>query len=342
MKVVKLTTSLEKKYCDFLDKNPNSMLYHTLKYKKLLESFISCNSDYLICIDEYENVTGVLPVMSKNGIYGKVYNALPFYGANGSILFENIEVRKSIIEAYNHLVVDSLSATLITSPFDAQPEPNDLKYDLKDYRIGQITFFPVNANDLMSLFHYKTRNMVRKAQKNNIVIKIENTSDALEYLYSTHVENLEEIGGKVKTKYFFDSFQVHFEAGKDFNIYVAYINGIRIAALLLFYHKKIVEYYTPVISQNYRELQPLSLLIFEAMQDAVQNGFTSWNWGGTWGSQDGVYRFKQRWGTTDINYYYYSQINNESAYYVSKEKLLNEYEYFFVLPFQSLKPKLQS
>ena len=95
--------------------------------------------------------------------------------------------------------------------------------------------------------------------------------------------------------------------------------------------------YTPVIVEEHREKQPLSLLIFEAMKDASKEGYKLWNWGGTWLTQDGVYRFKSRWGTKDINYYYYTKINSERIYHCSKEELLNEYNDVFVIPFSHLK-----
>lgn len=341
MRVIKLTQDLEQQYTAFVENNSNSMFYHTLQYRELLRGFMDCETDYLLCIDKNTSVRAVLPLFCKEGRYGKVYNSLPFYGSNGGILAENNEARLTIIQYYNQLVTDSISATIITSPLDNIPQPTDLKYDLQDYRIGQLTFFTENshAEDLMTSFHYKTRNMIRKSQKNNIEVRIENTAKAIEYLYQTHIENMQEIGGQPKTKLFFDLFPIHFQQGKDYDIYLAYLNEEPIAAMLLFYHKKTVEYYTPVISHAYRELQPLSLLIFEAMQEAVSRGFSCWNWGGTWASQEGVYRFKQRWGTTDINYYYYTQLNNEDIFYASKEILLEDYKYFFVLPFQYLKTK---
>ena len=69
-----------------------------------------------------------------------------------------------------------------------------------------------------------------------------------------------------------------------------------IAALLVFLYNQPAEYYTPVILNEYRPLQPMSGLIYQAMQEAITCGMKWWNWGGTWKSQDGVYRFKKSWG----------------------------------------------
>jgi hypothetical protein len=79
------------------------------------------------------------------------------------------------------------------------------------------------------------------------------------------------------------------------------------------------------------------LLIFEAMQDAVSEGFHVWNWGGTWHSQESLYRFKSRWGTRDCPYYYYIRVYDEEILSMTEEQLLEGFPYFYVVPFEKLK-----
>ena len=94
----------------------------------------------------------------------------------------------------------------------------------------------------------------------------------------------------------------------NIKIFIAEKEGIKIAGLLLFYFNKSIEYFTPVIVNEFRSLQPLSLLIFEAMKDGISRNYEFWNWGGTWLTQDGVYRFKKMWGSEDLKYFYYVKI----------------------------------
>ena len=75
----------------------------------------------------------------------------------------------------------------------------------------------------------------------------------------------------------------HFEAIRDAipasarRLYIARLNGQPVAALLLLYFNRTVEYITPVIKHEYRSAQPLSFLIWHAMQDAIAEGFRWWN-----------------------------------------------------------------
>lgn len=140
-----------------------------------------------------------------------------------------------------------------------------------------------------------------------------------------------------KKRTFFDSVRDRLKYGEDYRIYSCRSNDNLISALLLFYFNKTVEYFTPVIKKDFRHLQPLSLIIFKAMIDSCANGYKYWNWGGTWVSQDSVYLFKSRWGTKDYPYYYYTKVYDMNIINRSRELLLQEYPYFFVLPFNKLK-----
>ena len=121
------------------------------------------------------------------------------------------------------------------------------------------------------------------------------------------------------------------------SIHLATMEGQPIAALLLFYFNKTVEYFTPVILAEHRGTQALALVIFEAMKDAMLRGYDNWNWGGTWLSQGGVYDFKKRWGTSEHTYYYFTQVFNQDVLSLSKAVLVKDYLGFYVVPFDALK-----
>jgi len=261
---------------------------------------------------------------------------LPFYGSNGGILSKDDEAYDLLLQEYNKLVQDVACSTYITNPL--QENISDLDYDILDRRIGQWTSIEYQNNievSIMKSYHSKTRNLVRKAIKENVKIKIDNSQ--LDFLYETHYKNITSIGGKAKEKSFFELVEKYFESGKDYNIYIATLDGKKIGALLLFYYHNIVEYFTPAALSEYRNYQPTSLMIYQAMIDASVKKFKWWNWGGTWITQDGVHHFKKRFGAVDKEYKYFIKINNETLYNANKEELLIEYDNFYIIPFDKLK-----
>jgi lipid II:glycine glycyltransferase (peptidoglycan interpeptide bridge formation enzyme) len=178
--------------------------------------------------------------------------------------------------------------------------------------------------------------MIRKAIKLNLKSEINNDEYAFRFLIETHHENMQRIGGIPKENRFFESARKIFEKEKEYNLYIAYLHNKPIAAMLIFYFNKIVEYYIPAVKNEFRHMQPLSLLIALAIEDAAKKGYKYWNWGGTWLTQEGVYRFKKRWGARDHSYYYYTRIYDDNTLYLTKEELLREYPFFYVIPFKQL------
>ena len=343
MKVELLNKSEYYKLETFLKKIPHSLVYYSTIYKDFLEAFLEEKSFYFI-LKENDEIVAMLPSMLKvNKRYGNVLNSLPFYGSNGGVISisNSEEVNRILIQAFSQFAIENncISSTIITSPFEDMIDwyEENVDYTFKDQRVGQITRMSDNKEDLMSIYHYKTRNTVRKSLNGLKKIDYKNGLDYLDFIIDTHKENLTAINGLYKPRSFFEEVVRKFKYNENLRIYIGFgENDQPISGLLNLYYNKTVEYFSPVTVSTYRELQPLSGLIYQAMEDAISNGYQWWNWGGTWLSQGGVYQFKSRWGTADHNYYYYTKIYDNSVLTLSPEVLLSEYPYFFVLPFSEL------
>ena len=87
-------------------------------------------------------------------------------------------------------------------------------------------------------------------------------------------------------------------------------------------------------------LQPLALLIYEAMVDAViEKKSKIWNWGGTWQSQKSLLRFKSKWNTIDTEYRYLIKTNKKltEIEVLNKKELQKLYRFFYTVPFNLIK-----
>jgi hypothetical protein len=72
------------------------------------------------------------------------------------------------------------------------------------------------------------------------------------------------------------------------------------------------------------------------MAEAAMRGFTTWNWGGTWESQEGVFKFKKKWGSHSKIYRYFTQLNAEGLLERKASDLLADFPNFYLLPFSKL------
>ena len=339
MQISLLTPQLAEQYERFVLSRPETLLYQSWRYQSLLVDLLGCTQQGLLACASDGQILAALPLMAMQGRLGSVLNSLPFYGSNGGLIGDDPHALAKLRETYNRLAQTAgvAASTLIDNPL-AMESVRGVVYDLVDERVGQFTPLPAQGDvqeGLMQSFHYKTRNMVRKAEKLGVTVQVDNA--AMPFLYDTHEENMREIGGAAKPRRFFDLLPQYFAAGRDYRIYVASLSGEVVAALLVFRYNRTVEYFTPVVKKEFRETQALSAAIFKAMCDASNEGFSWWNWGGTWLSQDGVYRFKSRWGTRDIRYQYFTRVFNPALLSASRQELLAGYPYFFTVPFFALK-----
>lgn len=333
-----LDGSNEHEYEKFLLSREEGLFYYSIKYKKFLESILNCESDYVLAINDEGGIEGVLPLMFRKGKYGTVVNSLPFYGSNGGILASSEEAFDLLKDYYNDLISrnEIACSNYITNPL--ADNSKGVKHNLTDKRIGQWTYIGYENSveeRLWESFKSSARRNIRKALKENVEVKIDNK--ALDFLYKVHHDNISSIGGKPKDKKFFESIPDYFIEGKDYNVYVAFLNGKPISALLLFYYNKVVEYFVPATIHEYRSVQALPLIVYTAMIDANAKGYKWWNWGGTWLSQEGVYRFKKKFGAQDKEYKYMINLNNQRLLECKTDELLSEYSGFYTVPFDRLR-----
>jgi hypothetical protein len=325
---------------------------------RLLERITGAEPYYLIALED-DKIIGALPSFLKiNEKYGNVLNSLPWYGSNPGITVDpdypdRQQLKITLLNAFNELAQEKkvVTSTIITRPFELDLElfKNYSKYNYIDSRIGMITPLPKFSNnidaDLMTMIHSKTRNLVRKGQKSGARFYHNNSKSTISFLVDTHSKNMKEVGAPPKDETLFNEVTKIFSYDKDYRIYIVELEGIKIAALLLKYFSKTVDYFTPAIVAEYRCYQPLNLLIFNAMKDAAERGFYYWNWGGTTlPSQEGVYHFKKRWGSEECVYNYFTRSYGDISELLDQkeETILKEYPYFYVLPFSELNNKEKS
>ncbi len=348
-----LDESQEEAYRDFQTSSPTMLVSVSLPYRSFLKKVMSGSRDLYLTARQGGRIVGALPsflVESPN--HGRVLNSLPFFGTPGGVFVskkanEPEKVRRDLVRAFDEIArgYSVLTSTLIANPLESEGSHYDqyASYDLLDRRIGQFIRLHWNLKDpeeiqkaLMKSFHPYARRNVRKALKSGVETLHDGSMEVLRELSEIHKENMAAIGGRAKPWSVFQAIFQTFTYDTDYRVYVAQKDGATIAALLLFFWNRTTEYFVPVTRLAFRELQPMSLLVYLAMQEAVKRRCLFWNWGGTWLSQSGVYRFKSRFGTTDNEYRYYVKVYDDRVFQQSKESLLESFPYCYVLPFDRL------
>jgi hypothetical protein len=328
-----LDDSRAEEYEAFVRAQP-SLVYHGDAYRRLVRDLLDASEETLLAVEDGE-LRGVLPLLSREGPAGRVFNSLPYYGSNGGVIATTVDTSEALARAYLERATDAgtLSATIVPNPFAESP-PITLVHNLTDARIAQFTPIPDGPDALLKAVEPSARRNVMKARR--LGYRVERDASALPRLRELHHDNMRAMGGRPKDERFFDLVAERFRAGDEFDVWVARLDDDVAAALLVFYWDRFVEYYTPAIDHEHRSKQPLSLILFEAMLEAGRRGLETWNWGGTWLSQETLYRFKRKWGAHERPYRYLVQLNDREVLTWPPSAIIDAYPDFYVVPFSAL------
>lgn len=349
-----LSESNEHDYKTLFYSQPYTLLYQSLEYRNFLRLILKDSQDIYLLAYEKGHIVGALPLfIIYNKKYGNAINSLPYFGSNGSFIINpdnsnHEQIKFALYEKLRDIEETNkvISSTIITNPFSHQDNffiENKL-YTYIDERLSQfVDLRKINNNDgsnaeekFMSSFHIKTRRSIRKARKFGIDIVVDNSLQSFNSLFHLHKNNMNYIDGTYKSIDFFKAVHDTFVANKEYILYKAIYRGEVIAQLLVFYSNKTCDYFVPATKIKFRPLQPMSLMIFTAMIEAYDRRLYYWNWGGTWKSQEGVYRFKKHWGSEERSYNYFIKIFNQKILNLSPQELLAEYPNYYIIPFDQL------
>tara|TARA_R110000796_G_scaffold71409_5_gene162208 strand:- start:75526 stop:76581 length:1056 start_codon:yes stop_codon:yes gene_type:complete len=348
----KLTKQLDEdlvtKYFAFLGEKESTLFYQNPVFHQFLSKHLRADLYYFIWQND-DNILASFPFMVKHDeVIGGVLNSLPYYGSNGSLVFaltatreEKNEIRNDLKGRLNSFYRDHriILSTLISNPLEQEEMVwlrENWKTDFKDHRIGQITELPRYSDtieaDLFDLYDNPRPRNIRRAIKADLKVSKRWGNESLDFLYKVHKDNIDSIGGLTKRKEFFMQIPNYFDES-SYAVFVAEKGGEPIAALLVFYFNKTVEYFTPATIHEFRNDQPSALIIHEAMKAAAKDGYKYWNWGGTWESQEGVYDFKKRWGASDHRYEYFIQILDDKVKEIPIQDLKVAFPNFYLYPY---------
>ncbi|ABW30710.1 GNAT family N-acetyltransferase [Acaryochloris marina] len=322
----------------------NSLMHYTPQYLEFL-SRVLINVEVAYLVARYHGeLKGLLPLaICNDSNMGTVINSLPFFGSHGGPIVVDRDNSKQInldlLHAFKELAIErqSRSATLIENPF--HPLDDILIAasggSVVDDRIGQFTRLPQGKSDieeaLFSSIHVKTRNAIRKGQKYGQRILRRTDSPAIEWLQKVHEQSIQALGGIAKPLNIFQTLMDIFD--DKARVYIGECDNQPTSGLFVILYGNTVEYFTPVIESEFKNKQLLSSLIFSVMADLTREGYSVWNWGGTWRSQEGVYRFKKRWGAQDYPYRYLNQVMDPDFKFQSKNALVKSFPFFYLFKY---------
>ena len=340
--VEELGPSQDADISDFLDHlcrdSPSVLGYHYPFYRDMLVK-LQVGKPLYLGVRSNGSLLGILPVFSRQSDIGVVYNSLPFFGPNGGVLCHGGPSRQEIHQALLANLLDrvrrekALSCSLYT-PF-LFGEFRWYEHFQPDACVHRTTLYTDLTNvDWNSGIKYD----LRRARRLGVEISSEVTPGRLAAFYDIYWKTCLDRGIPVKPRA-----SLEFLAGPELldqrtRIYFALSRDEVIAGLLVVFSRATASYYIPCTRDDFRTLQPGTLLVDRAVSDMRSSGLRFWNWEASPDRESGVYSYKKKWNSIESSYrvYIWCPCGTEALKGIGKDRFRTSFPAFYVYPYDQL------
>ncbi len=261
--------------------------FHLMAWHDTLCAIFGYRPEYRVAVKEGE-IVGVLPMfIVDNFITGKVLISTPF-AVYGGILARDNGVHEALRdhmttlahnEGVQHVELRNSFAHQI-SGFDPVDRYCTFTRDVK----------PQGKTELLAALPQKTRNVVRKALKQNFTSRAAGDLDAF---YGLLLETYRRHGTPVFPKHFFTTIAEKF--GPEVDVREVLLDGKVIAASLNFLYQHQMHTYYAASSRECWKMNVNDFMYFDHIMWAGQNGYAQFDFGRS-KVGSGPFEFKKHWG----------------------------------------------
>ncbi len=252
-----------------------------------------------------DNLCGVLPLVHmESRIFGDKLVSMP-YSEYGSVVVANdapdetdtrlVEETRAIAEKRGVDFV-SLRGRAIDAPQDFTHKRRFVTFEIP------LEGGPEEAWDALDS---SRRNHIRTARENDLVVRNVESTDDLRRFYDLYLDNMRSFGTPPHSFEFFQRLRTELNDVTHFDL--AFSDDVLVNAKIVFHFGDYSYDWTSISNHEYRDIQGGSLLLWNAIERACEDGYSRYSLGRT-REGTGVYMFKKSWGGEKVwfdDYHYF-------------------------------------
>jgi serine/alanine adding enzyme len=308
-KVELLTDENKTEWEEFVSLPNNAGIWHTLKWKEIIEQEYGFKSYYLLAVNDLK-VCGILPLFQvRSLITGNRLVSLPFSYSCGPIADSDNSFTLLTYEA--KMLAEKLNCEYLELKMGT-PLPDD---SINQNQLIESKFFYTSVLNLSkdpeviwnSMDARRTKWAVRKAEREGVKIRTETDSDDIKILHDLKVVTRQKHGSPAPSHQFFQRIMKEFGPKDLVKLWVADYNNKTVSALMFYAFKDTVMPAYIASDDDYKSHMPNNLLYWKAIEWACKNGYKYFDFGRTEPDNENLLKFKSKWGcqNSKIPYYYY-------------------------------------
>lgn len=321
-----ITLNKKKEWNDFVHSFKDYDTYYTVEYLEPFENFENASisliayskNDFKLCypvlIKDIADDTHFINKLPR----GKYFDMETPYGYGGAIV-ENF-TQESMRTFADDFASWAKQNGIVSHFFRFHPLTDNHKYyeNIVELKTFKETVF-IDLKDEETIYknmNDKCRNMVKKALKNNIEIRIDNSKIAQEEFINLY--NLTMKRNLADDWYFFNRefFTKLFAGlGKNCNIFSAVYEDKTISTAIIFEENKFLHYHLSAANREYMKFGGNNLLLYEVAKYGAEKGYEKFHLGGGVEPEDGLFIFKKSFNKNGLKDFYIGKtIFNQEDY----------------------------
>jgi serine/alanine adding enzyme len=262
--------------------------YHEWAWRGVFERSFGHVGVYLIARNAGA-IAGVLPLVAvRSVLFGRLLTSLPFVNYGG-VVADSDEV--------GHALVDRAAAIAREGGYrHVELRHVDQRFAGLPCRQHKVAMRLALADGMWDRLDRKVRNQIRKAEKSGLAAE-HGGADLLDDFYRVFARNMRDLGTPVHAKRFFG--EVLSALPDRARVVVVRLDGTPVAAALTLRTGPGTEVPWASSVKPYNHLCPNHLLYWEAINAAVAEGCTTFDFGRSTPGE-GTYKFKEQWGAEPV------------------------------------------
>lgn len=226
----------------------------------------------------------------RSRLFGNFLVSVP-YGNFGGIVTTDDAARRPLLDEAIRLAKSGGARWLELRHID--PLPLDLASHTR--KVLQTLDLTPGPEELFKALASRTRNKIRKAEKNGIVAEFVGR-ERLDAFYGIFARRMRDLGTPVYPRRFFDVVWEHL--GESLRLLLVRRENVVMGCMFLYAHRTQVEFPWTAASMEYADLYPNMLLYWEAIRDSAARGYKVFDFG-TSDAGGGVHQFKALFNAVD-------------------------------------------
>ncbi|MEO0131216.1 MAG: GNAT family N-acetyltransferase [candidate division WOR-3 bacterium] len=295
---------------EILLSTPHYSFFHSSEWARVLSESYGFKPKYFVDIHEGKFLV-LIPIMEVNSfLTGKRGVSLPFTDYCDPILNGNSQLNdlfKDIVTNGKRSGWRYLELRSRSNFFNLNP--------ISTIYLGHILDLSEKVDQIFSKFRDSTKRNIKKARKQGVELKIENTIDSVKEFYKLNCITRKRHGLPPQPFIFFKKIFEHI-ISKDMGLIVlAFLNVKPIAGAVYFHFGDTAIYKYGASDFKYQNLRANNLVMWGAIEWYSQKGYKRLCLGRTEPQNFGLIQFKSGWGAKEYKLYYY-------RYSIKKENFL--------------------